>query len=153
MESISKKAGYLEGVLSAMKLDENDPETRLKRGVVSLLSELAERIEAADDMLGELNDYVESIDDDLTELEGMHDEDDDFEFDAFDDYDGEEPLRLIKNDVAAKVMLPVRCPKCDAVYLIPGAPDRRYACPVCDKKAVPQRLTDKNTPVAKIEED
>ena len=70
MESIRKKAGYLEGLITAMKLDENDPDANFKRGVVSLLSEMAERIEAADAMLGELNDYVESIDDDLT---GLHD--------------------------------------------------------------------------------
>lgn len=153
MESIRKKAGYLEGILSAMKLDENDPDTQLKRGIVSLLSDLAERVEAADDMLGELNDYVESIDDDLSELEGMHDEDDDFG--SFDGYEDEEPLRLIKNDVSApeKVMLPVRCPDCAAVFLISGAPSGRYVCPVCGKKVAPQRLTEKNTPIAKSAED
>ena len=151
MESIRKKAGYLEGLITAMKLDENDPDASFKRGVVSLLSEMAERIEAADAMLGELNDYVESIDDDLTELEGMHDEEEDFDLGAFHSFEEEEPLRLIKNDSPApeKVLLPVRCPECAAVFLIPGAPDGNFVCPVCEATVRPQRLTEKNTPVGK----
>lgn len=159
MESIRKKAGYLEGLLTAMKLDENDPETHFRRGIVSLLSDLAERVEAADDMLGELNDYVESIDDDLSELEGMHDDDedeDDFDFDVYPAHDEEEPLRLIKNESAApeKVMLPVRCTECATVFLISGAPDSgKYICPVCHKTMIPQRLSVKNTPVGKSAED
>ena len=151
MDSIRKQAGYLEGLLDAMKLDENDPESQLKRGMVALLSELAKRADAADEMLGELNDYVESIDDDLTELEGMHDElEMDMEYWPADEGEGGEPLRLIKNDDSAprKVLLAVGCPKCSGVFLIPGAPgDTKYVCPLCGKKVRPQRLTEKNTPV------
>jgi hypothetical protein len=153
MESIRKKAGYLEGLVSAMKLDEGDPRDQLLSGIVSLLSELSDRTEALDDMLGELNDYVESIDDDLSELEGMHDDEDGADFDeAFDDYEDEEPLRLIKNnsDAAPKmVRMPVLCPQCGKVFLASGAIDgAKYACPGCKKDVKPLRLTDKNTPVA-----
>ena len=87
MESIRKKAGYLEGLFEAMKKDEKSPETMLQQGVISLLSELTERVEAMDDLLGELNDYVESIDDDLSQMEGMHDMDDDFDMMAYPDED------------------------------------------------------------------
>lgn len=151
MDSIRKKAGYLEGLITAMNLTENDPETNFKRGLVSLLNEMAERVEAAHEMLGELNDYVESIDDDLTELEGMHDDEDGFDMNLYPAYDEEEPLRLIRNDSPApeQVLLPVRCPECAAVFLIPGAPDGKFVCPVCESSVRPQRLTDKNTPVGK----
>lgn len=154
MESIRKKAGYLEGLASAMKLDENDPRDQLLGGIVSLLSEMSDRTEALDDMLGELNDYVESIDDDLSDLEGMHDDEDDAEFDeTFDeDYEPEEPLRLLKNntDAAPKVVrMPAVCPKCGKVFLASGAFDgASYTCPGCKETIKPQRLSDKNTPVA-----
>lgn len=159
MESIRKKAGYLEGLLSAIKPDENDPNGQLLSGIVSLLSELADRAEATDDMIGELNDYVESIDDDLSELEGMHDDEDmDFADGDFDeDFEGEEPLRLIKSDKAdapQKVFMPGCCPRCGATFLIDGAPgERKFVCPSCKKKVRPERLTEKNTPVAEPVEE
>lgn len=151
MNSIRKKAGYLEGLLASMKPDEKDPSSQLSIGVVSLLSEMADRIEAMDDLISELNDYVESIDDDLTELEGMHDEDD--ENDDFFDIAAvrDEPFRLIENEEApapAQMHIPVRCPECAAVFLAEGA-DGRHICPICEKVVKPQRLTRKNTPVAK----
>lgn len=154
MYPIRKKAGYLEGLLAAMKLDEKDPADQLTTGVVSLLSDLAERVEAFDDLLSELNDYVQSIDDDLTELEGMHDDDDDSLFDI-QEYPAEEPFRLIENAAAPapeKMQLPVRCPECAAVFLV-DEPTGRYVCPVCEKTVKPQRLSKKNTPVAKRSED
>ena len=124
MESIRKKAGYLEGLFEAMKKDEKSPETMLQQGVISLLSELTERVEAMDDLLGELNDYVESIDDDLSQMEGMHDMDDDFDMMAYPD---EDILRVINNDdepEPAQVLIPVRCAECFNVFLIDGEPGK-----------------------------
>jgi len=151
MNSIRKKAGYLEGLISSMKPDANDPANQLSMGIVSLLSEMADRIEAMDDLISELNDYVESIDDDLTELEGMHDDDEDK--DDFFDIGAmhEEPFRLIENEDAPapeQMHIPVRCPECAAVFLAEG-PMGKYICPVCEKAVKPQRLSKKNTPVAK----
>jgi len=150
MNSIRKKAGFLEGLMASMKQDANDPATQLNVGIVSLLSEMAERIEAMDDLIGELNDYVESIDDDLSELEGRHDDDENGDF--FDiDAIHEEPFRLIENEGAPapeQMHIPVRCPECAAVFLAEGSVGK-YICPVCEKAVKPQRLSKKNTPVAK----
>lgn len=154
MYPIRKKAGYLEGLVAAMKLDENNPADKLTAGVVSLLSDLAERVEAFDDLLSELNDYVQSIDDDLTELEGMRDDDDGDFFDV-QAYPAEEPFRVIENaDAPApeKMQIPARCPECAAVFLV-DEPTGRYICPVCEKTVKPQRLNKKNTPIAKRKED
>jgi ribosomal protein S27AE len=83
----------------------------------------------------------------------MHDDEDGADFDeAFDDYEAEEPLRLIKNtsDAAPKVVrMPAVCPQCGKVFLASGAIDgAKYTCPGCKKVVKPQRLSDKNTPVA-----
>ena len=153
MSDLGKKVGYLKGLMEGMDLSGDPSRGKLLSAMADLLSEISDRVESMEELLDDLNDYVESIDDDLSELEGMHDEDDDFG--SFDGYEDEEPLRLIKNDVSApeKVMLPVRCPDCAAVFLISGAPSGRYVCPVCGKKVAPQRLTEKNTPIAKSAED
>ena len=149
-----------------MGADESDPEMRFKLAVMSLLNEMCERIANADQMIGELNDYVESIDDDLSELEDMHDDEDDEDDELFqqlfegfspspdDEGEGvrERRLRVIRNDQAAKVMLPVRCTACGAVYLAPGALGEQYICPTCGKVSVPGRLTPENTPVGKSPE-
>ena len=154
MDSIRKKAGFLQGLVTAMQQDENSPAAQLNMGIVSLLGEMADRIEAMDELIGELNDYVESIDDDLTELEGMHDEE---ERDDMFDIDGmiDEPFRLIENDDASApeiMQIPARCPECAAVFLVSGI-GGKYVCPVCEKAVKPQRLSNKNTPVAKRAEE
>ena len=154
MNSIRKKAGFLEGLIASMKPDEKDPAAQLNIGVVSLLSEMAERIEAMDELIAELNDYVESIDDDLTELEGMHDDEDGGAMnDMFDirAYPAEErePFRVIENSAGPELMQsPARCPECAAVYLT-ECDGGKYVCSVCEKTVLPQRLTRKNTPVAR----
>lgn len=154
MESIRKKAGYLEGLFEAMKKDEKSPETMLQQGVISLLSELTERVEAMDDLLGELNDYVESIDDDLSQMEGMHDMDDDFDMMAYPD---EDILRVINNDdepEPAQVLIPVRCAECFNVFLIDGEPGKeKYVCPTCGKTVKTIRVDKKNTPIGKKAEE
>lgn len=152
MDSVRKKAGYLEGLIQAMQLNEDEPSARLTCGMVELLSQLSDRVEALDDMIAELNDYVESIDDDLCELEGMQD-DKDLTDAELEDFLDESPLRLIKSESAAPepVRIAARCPKCDGVFLAGGALTGKYACPLCQKKIRPERLSDKNTPVAEPE--
>lgn len=149
MESVRKKAGYLEGLMQAMKLGEDDMPSQLTRGMVELLSQLSDRVEALDDMIAELNDYVESIDNDLCDLEGMQDNEDLGDDDM--DFPDESPLRLIKTEAAApeKLWLAARCPKCSSVFLAAGPlATEKYVCPLCQKKIKPERLNDKNTPVA-----
>ena len=153
MDSIRKKAGYLQGIIDTLEQQNSDPNFRLNAGIVSLLSEMADRIEVMEELIGELNDYVESIDDDLTELEGIHDDE---EGDIFDmhAYPAEEPFRVIENEGAApeRMLTPARCPDCAAVFLT-DASSGRFVCPVCENSVKPQRLTRKNTPVAKKAED
>ena len=154
MESIRKKAGYLEGLLEAIQLDDKSPEAMLQQGIVSLLSELTERVEAMDDLLGELNDYVESIDDDLSQMEGIHEMDDDFDVTVYPD---EDMLRVIGKDdepEPAQVLIPVRCAECFNVFLIDGEPGKeKYVCPTCGKTVKTIRVSKKNTPVGKKAEE
>ena len=85
MENLGKKVGYLKGLMEGASCDTDSPNGKLMAGIVELLGDLSDRVEAIDDLLEDLNDYVESIDEDLTELEGERDGDMD---ECFDDDDG-----------------------------------------------------------------
>ena len=106
MENLSKKVGFLKGLMEGMRFDgDGGAQGKLLSGIVELLSDLSDRVEAMDELLDDLNDYVESIDEDLTELEGAHEEDLDGFFDEdeddgdYDDMlfdDSEDKLHLLR---------------------------------------------------------
>ena len=73
MENLGKKVGFLKGLMEGASYDADSPKGKLLAGIVELLGDLSDRVEAMDELLDDLNDYVESIDEDLTELEGERD--------------------------------------------------------------------------------
>ena len=87
MENLGKKVGFLKGLMEGMSFDTDSANGKLMAGIVDLLGDLSDRVEAIDELLQDLNDYVESIDEDLTELEGARDDDMDGLFDGEDDDD------------------------------------------------------------------
>ena len=171
MENLGKRVGYLKGLMEGMDLDANSANGKLMAGIVELLGELSDRVEAIDDMLDDLNDYVESIDDDLAELEGEHGDDDDFHFldddedEDFDDAfgDGEDRLHLLRGgDNAAPddeddapeaetALAGKLCPKCSRMFFtaLDDGDEAEYTCPHCGERIVPVPLTPDNAPIAK----
>ena len=166
MENLGKKVGFLKGLLEGMDFEDDAVNGKLMSGIVDLLGDLSDRVEAIDELLDDLNDYVESIDDDLSELEGERDEAmDDFFDDEADDEDfdgsfgGEDKLHLLRPAETA----PAReeslagnlCPKCDRMFFtaLDDAEGAEYLCPHCGERVKPVALTPDNAPIAKpIEE-
>ena len=172
MENLSKKVGYLKGLMEGMDIDAGSTNGKLVAGIVDLISELSDRVEAMDEMLDDLNDYVESIDDDLAELEGERRDDDDFNImddddEDFDDAfgDGEDKLHLLrpseaddaedkaedKEDDAPDALAGKLCPKCSRMFFtaLEDGEDDEYICPHCGERIVPVPLTPDNAPIAK----
>ncbi|MBR1560167.1 MAG: hypothetical protein IJ646_08005 [Clostridia bacterium] len=167
MENLSKKVGYLKGLMEGMDIDHASANGKLMAGMVDLLGELSDRVEAMDELLDDLNDYVESIDDDLAELEGDRGDDDEFPFldddedEDFDDAfgDGEDKLHLLRpgeNDKAKEEDAPDAlagklCPKCQKMFFtaLEDKEDAEYLCPHCGEKITAVPLTPDNAPVAK----
>ena len=145
MENLGKKVGFLKGLMEGASFDTDSPNGKLMAGIVELLGDLSDRVEAIDELLEDLNDYVESIDEDLTELEGDRDDDlfdDDDDDDAdFDDMlfdDGEDKLHLLKpaqNDAPEEESL------------------AGNLCPHCGERVTPVPLTPDNAPIAKPAEE
>ena len=172
MENLGKKVGYLKGLMEGMDIDAGSTNGKLVAGIVDLISELSDRVEAMDEMLDDLNDYVESIDDDLAELEGERRDDDDFNImddddEDFDDAfgDGEDKLHLLRpseegaaeeksedaEDAAPDALAGKLCPKCSRMFFtaLEDGEDDEYICPHCGERIVPVPLTPDNAPIAK----
>ena len=164
MENLSKKVGFLKGLMEGMRFDgDGGAQGKLLSGIVELLSDLSDRVEAMDELLDDLNDYVESIDEDLTELEGARDDeledyfDDDDEEEDFDDvFDGgEDKLHLLRPARDAEPeddsLAGNLCPKCSRMFFtsLKDADDSEYVCPHCGERVKPVALTPDNAPIAK----
>lgn len=170
MENLSKKVGYLKGLMEGMDCDPSTANGKLLSGIVDLLGDLTDRVETMDELLDDLNDYVESIDDDLSELEGERAGDDDFPFfddddddedfdDAFGDH--EDKLHLLRphEDVEAdaagnedpEALAGKLCPKCGRMFFtsLDDKEDDEYLCPHCGEQIKPVPLTPDNAPMAK----
>ena len=169
MDNISKKVGFLKGLMAGMndarELDPESPKTRLFAGIVDLLGDLVERVEVIDEVLDDLNDYVESIDDDLSVLENGGERDDGFPFggddedDDFDDFDdAEDHLHLLAPELpdepdAELMEAPLSaglCPECGRLFFVPlnDPEDTKYLCPHCSAPVIPAPLTPENAPIA-----
>ena len=164
MENLGKKVGFLKGLMEGMSFDTDSANGKLMAGIVGLLGDLSDRVEAIDDLLEDLNDYVESIDEDLTQLEGARDDDMDGFFDDDDDDEdfddmmfnsGEDKLHLLRpapseapeeDSLAGQL-----CPECHAMFVtsLNDPADAEYICPNCNKQVRPVPLSPENAVVAK----
>ena len=166
MENLGKKAGYLKGLMEGLDVDADSGQGRLLAGIVDLLGDLTDRVEAVDELVADLNDYVESIDDDLAALEGEGDDLDDFGDDdeGFDDVfgEGEDRLHLLRSEDfeeptdGEEQLAGNLCPACGKMFFTAlDDPDgAQYECPHCKQRVTPVPLTPENAPVARpIEEE
>ena len=163
MENLGKKVGFLKGLREGMQYDTDSANGKLMAGIVGLLGDLSDRVEAIDELLEDLNDYVESIDEDLTELEGARDDDMDglFDDDEDDDFDGvmfdnsEDKLHLLRpaqseapeeDSLAGNL-----CPECHAMFVtsLNDPEGSEYVCPNCKKQVKPVPLSPENAVIAK----
>ena len=168
MENLSKKVGFLKGLMEGMDFDATTANGKLITGIADLLSELSDRVETMDELLDDLNDYVESIDDDLSELEGDSDDDDPDDFfgeDEDEDFDdafgsGEDQLHLLQPGENAheddeEPLAGNLCPECNRMFFtsLDDAENAEYLCPHCGKRVHPEALTPDNAPIARPVED
>ena len=158
MENLGKKVGFLKGLMESGEFDGHSVNGKLLSGIVDLMGDLSDRVEAIDELLDDLNDYVESIDDDLAELEGDRDEEpgdffDDEEFDG--DFDGEDKLHLLRpaqpSQAQDEALAGNLCPRCRRMFFtsLEDDADAEYLCPHCGERIKPVALTPENAPIAR----
>ena len=166
MENLGKKVGFLKGMMEGMTHDADSPYGKLLAGMVDLMGDLSDRVEAIDELLDDLNDYVESIDEDLADLEGaddrddyLDDEDDELDFGDEDDDElfpmGEDKLHLLRPSTAPareeESLAGNLCPQCSRMFFtsLDDDADAEYVCPHCGERVKPVPLTPENAPIAR----
>ena len=129
MSRMTDRISYLQGLAEGMKLNPEKDSHQLILGILDVLCEVGESIEALAESHGELSDYVESIDEDLADLEAdLYDDEDE---DAAEDEE-EEPFEST---------IEYECPHCGAVITLdPDGVDfdDTTLCPECGKDLFPE---------------
>ena len=138
MSKLTDRISYLQGLAEGMKLNPEKDSNRLILGILDVLADAGDSIEALAEAQGELSDYVESIDEDLADLEAdlYDEEDEDYAGDADEDETDEED-----EDAEAGGALIYECPHCHTqVELDPEEMDLEedQPCPNCGKELFPE---------------
>ena len=163
MNDLSKKVGYLKGLMEGMDFSNDPSMAKLLSAMADLLGEVSDRVLSMEELMDDLNDYVESIDDDLAELEGRGEapmplgEDDDEDEYLSDLEESEDQLHLLggKEDLNedGETLAGAICPECGKMFFVnvDDPEDAIYPCPHCKKSVSPAPLTPENAPIARPE--
>ena len=130
---ITENAAYLKGLFDGYELDKTSKEGRIISELLTLVSDMADKINALEADNRDLHEYVEELDHDLGELEEevyFYDEDED-DYDDYDDlndddedYEGED-----------EEFYEIECPSCgDLVYFDESIEVEDLVCPACGER-------------------
>ena len=125
MSSLTDRTAYLRGLAEGMGLDKEKNENKLLLEMLSVMDEMAQKLNELDADIEELDEYVESIDADLSDMEeALFSED---EFDDFDDDDMEE------YEIDENAELSFDCPNCGAPMQLKASDIDFDESPICSK--------------------
>ena len=132
--NITERAAYIKGLAEGLGVDASTKEGKIIGEMLTLLSDMADKIEALDAECGELREYAEELDEDLGAVEEdlyVSDDEDDEEYDGEDDEDGEY-YELV-------------CPSCGEIICFDESLDTdELVCPACGEKVTDIEICDGN---------
>ena len=138
MSSLTDRTAYLRGLAEGMNLDKEKNENKLLAEILSVLEEMAQKLNQIDADVEELDEYVESIDADLSDMEeAIFGDEDECDCEDCDDYDFEED-ELDENEELA-----FDCPHCKEPMRLKAADidfDESPVCPMCHKPFFPDMI-------------
>ncbi len=144
---ISENAAYLKGLFDGYEIDKNSKEGKIISEMLTLLADMADKINALEADNKELHEYVEELDHDLGELEEevyFYDEDDDF--DEYDDYDDLNDFDDDDyDDIDDDDFYEIECPSCGDIICFDDSLELEdLVCPACGEKVGDIELCDGN---------
>ena len=149
---ISENAAYIKGLFEGYELDKASKEGRIISELLTLVADMADKINALEADNKELHEYVEELDHDLGELEEevyFYDEDED-EYDDYDDlndFDDEEFDEDLEDGYYE-----IECPSCGDIVCFDESLDvEDLVCPACGEKIGDVEICDGNC--AECDED
>ena len=139
---ISENAAYIKGLFEGYELDKASKEGRIISELLTLVSDMADKINALEADNKELHEYVEELDHDLGELEEeVYFYDDEDEYDDYDDLNDFDEY----DDVEDDEFYEIECPSCgDTVYFDDSLEVDELVCPACGEKIGDFEICDGN---------
>ena len=147
---ISENAAYLKGLFDGYEIDKTTKEGKIISEMLTLLSDMADKINALEADNKELHEYVEELDHDLGEVE----EEVYFGDEDYDDYDDYDDLNDFDDDYEGEdeEYYEVECPSCGDIVCFDDSLDMDdLVCPACGEKIGDVEICDGNC--AECDED
>ncbi len=105
---LSKKVGYVRGLMAGLNIDDSTPEGKVLAAMADVLEEMADEIEMIEDAVDDMAEGLEDVENIKEMLSDIYDgemfdddDDDDDDFDDDDDDDDDEEFELIDDDEIA----------------------------------------------------
>ena len=145
---ISEHAAYIKGAFDFSEIDKNSTEGKIIGELLTLVADMADKINALEADNKELHEYVEELDHDLGEVEEeLYFYDDDEDFEDYDDLNDDEDYEGEDEE-----FYEIECPSCgELVYFDESIDLSDLVCPACGEKIDEADLCDGNC--AECDED
>ncbi len=115
MQDISEKVSYLQGLSEGLNITEGSPQGKIISGILNVLNDMADDINALHQDFADMREYIQSVDDDLLELEETVAED---EFMELECRNCGETLYVESDIRDDEDTIEVICPNCNEVIFI-----------------------------------
>lgn len=138
---ISEHAAYIKGAFDFSEIDKNSTEGKIIGELLTLVADMADKINALEADNKELHEYVEELDHDLGEVEEeVYFFDDDEDYDDYDDLNDDEDYEGEDEE-----FYEIECPSCgELVYFDESIDLSDLVCPACGEKIDETELCDGN---------
>ena len=140
---ISENAAYIKGLFEGYELDKGSKEGRIISELLTLVADMADKINALEADNKELHEYVEELDHDLGEVEEevyFCDDYDDEEYDDYDDLNDDEDY-----DMEDGEFYEIECPSCGELVCFDDSLEvEDLVCPACGEKIGDFEICDGN---------
>ncbi|MBR5144180.1 MAG: hypothetical protein IKW53_03920 [Clostridia bacterium] len=138
---ISEHAAYIKGAFDFSDIDKNSTEGKIIAELLTLVADMADKINALEADNKELHEYVEELDHDLGEVEEeVYFYDDDEDYDDYDDLNDDEDYEGEDGEYYE-----IECPSCGEIVCFDESLEvEDLVCPACGEKIGDIEICDGN---------
>ena len=123
--TLNERAAYVQGLFEGYGIDSKEKEGRILSEMLSLISDMADKLSALEGECAELRDYIEELDEDLGFVEET----------VFETEDEDEEEELVSEEDDG--FYEVECPSCgETVYFDDTLESDALICPACGEKVM-----------------
>ncbi len=120
MKSITEKVSYLQGLCEGLNVSDSGPNGKIISGILQVMEEMADMVEAMQLEINSLEEYMEDMDDEILELEEKiwGSENDDSDIVELKCLNCGEQLYFDTSILDDEDVLEITCPNCNTVVYV-----------------------------------